>query len=108
MRPIGSASPERDAATYTEALVEVEQAVWGQCQKIADDLDISTNEVIAIAITELHSRLMNVTEGRLLISVEATDARFYTSSLDAHLAEADPVYKKVLDHLKAGPLGRSD
>lgn len=98
-------SPERGSPKYVEALLRVEATVWADCQDIATDLDLTTNEVIAIAITDLHSRLINVREGRLLISVDAGDARFYTSSLEAHLAEADPVYSDVLAHLSSLPIG---
>jgi hypothetical protein len=96
-------SPERESTAYLEALVRLEQTIWSICRDIAEEFDLSTNEVIALAITELHSRLIDVKEGRLLISVNAADARFYTSPLALHLAEADPVYEKVLEHLQAGP-----
>lgn len=94
-------SPESESSAYFEALVRLEQNMWSICRDIAEEFDLSTNEVIALAITELHSRLIDVKEGRLLISVNAADARFYTSSLALHLAEADPVYEKVLKHLQA-------
>lgn len=102
---MNSGTPEIESPKYVEALLRIEATVWAECEEIATDLDLSTNEVIAIAITDLHSRLINVREGRLLISVDAADARFYTSSLEAHLAEADPVYAKVLDHLNGLPVG---
>jgi uncharacterized protein YktB (UPF0637 family) len=95
-------SPEAASTPYIEALVRLEQNIWRICLDVAEEFDLSTNEVIALAITELHSRLIDVKEGRLLISVSAADARFYTSSLALHLAEADPVYEKVLEHLQFG------
>lgn len=98
-------NPEIDPPNYVEALLRIEATVWADCEEIAAELNLSANEVIAIAITDLHSRLVNVLEGRLLISVDAADARFYTSSLEAHLAEADPVYAEVLDHLSGLPIG---
>ena len=102
---MAKANPETESPPYVEALVRLEQTIWASCQDIAEEFDLTTNEVIALAITELHSRLIDVKEGRLLISVSAADARFYTSSLALHLAEADPVYEKVLEHLQAGPSG---
>jgi hypothetical protein len=98
-------TPESGATAYVEALLRLESSIWRDCEDIAQEFDLSTNEVIALALTELHSRLVNVKEGRLLISVDANDARFYTSSLELHLAEADPVYKNVLEQLQASPLG---
>lgn len=102
---MSKSSPETEAPAYVEALLRLESTVWRTCEDIAQEFDLSTNEVVALAITELHSRLVNVKEGRLLISVNAADARFYTSTLDLHLAEADPVYRDVLAHLESGPLG---
>jgi len=98
-------NPETEAPAYMEALLRLESTMWRTCEDIAREFDITTNEVIALAITELHTRLINVKEGRLLISVNAADAHFYTSALELHLAEADPVYKGVLEQLGAGPLG---
>jgi hypothetical protein len=102
---MSAGTPEIESPKYVEALLRIEATVWAVCEEIAADLDLSANEVIAIAITDMHSRLMNVREGRLLISVDAADARFYTSSLEAHLAEADPVYAEVLNHLTGLPIG---
>jgi hypothetical protein len=102
---VPNTTPEAAPPSYVEALLRLESNIWQDCEEIAEEFDITTNEVIALAITELHSRLVNVKEGRLLISVDAADARFYTSSLEMHLAEADPVYRAVLAQLQSSPLG---
>ncbi|RZU01295.1 hypothetical protein EV645_8125 [Kribbella rubisoli] len=100
-------TPETDTANYVEALFRIETSVWSKYEEIARDLGITSNEIIALSITELHSRLINVKEGRLLLSISA-DARFYTSTLEMHLAEADPVYARVLKDLNALPIGPAD
>lgn len=103
-----SSSPERETANYVEALLMVEETVWAECEEIAERCQLSTNDIIAIAITDLHSRMINIREGRVLISVDAADTRFYTSALEMHLGEADPAYARALERLAGAPTRSQD
>ncbi|MCZ1075263.1 hypothetical protein [Rhodococcus sp. A5(2022)] len=86
---------------YESALRQLNEKVIALLEEVADECDLSENEVLGIAIVGLHQRMKSVREGRVYLSVPADTVEFYTTPAAVLMGEAHPAYADVYERLSA-------
>lgn len=87
------------------ALTKLGSELTGILAEVADEFDLTENQALALALISMQTRLREIKDGRIFLSVPADQVEFYRTSLEVLLLNADPAYIEVYETLRQGSAG---